>query len=88
MNMHKHKLVCFNMPASRGEPLRMAMYVVGVDYTDECWTFPEFREKHSEHCFREVPVLDIDAKIVTQSNTIRRFLDKQAGFILMKYVTR
>ena len=77
--MQKYKLIYFDIPGGRGEPLRMAMHAAGIDYTDERWTFPEFGEKRSELRFRAVPVLEIDGKVVTQSNAIGRYLGKQAG---------
>ena len=72
--MQKYKLIYFDIPGGRGEPLRMAMHAAGIDYTDERWTFPEFGEKRSELRFRAVPVLEIDGKVVTQSNAIGRYL--------------
>ena len=77
--MAKPKLIYFDIPGGRGEPLRMAMHAAGIKYTDERWTFPEFAEKRSTLPFRAVPALEIDGKIVTQSNAIGRFLGKQAG---------
>jgi len=67
------------MPGGRGEPLRIAMHAAGIDYTDERWTFPDFVDKRSELRFRAVPALEIDGKIVTQSNAIGRYLGRQAG---------
>ena len=77
--MPKHKLIYFDIPGGRGEPLRIAMHAAGIDYTDERWTFPEFGDKRSELRFRAVPVLEIDGEVVTQSNAIGRYLGKQAG---------
>ena len=77
--MHKYKLIYFDIPGGRGEPLRIAMHAAGIDYTDERWTFPEFGDKRSELRFRAVPVLEIDGEVVTQSNAIGRYLGKQAG---------
>jgi len=67
------------MPGGRGEPLRIAMHAAGIDYIDERWAFPEFVDKRSELRFRAVPALEIDGKIVTQSNAIGRYLGRQAG---------
>jgi len=77
--MQKYKLIYFDMPGGRGEPLRIAMHAAGIDYTDERWTFPDFVDKRSELRFRAVPALEIDGKIVTQSNAIGRYLGNQAG---------
>ena len=77
--MHKYKLIYFDIPGGRGEPLRIAMHAAGIDYTDERWTFPEFGDKRSDLRFRAVPVLEIDGEVVTQSNAIGRYLGKQAG---------
>ena len=77
--MSKHKLIYFDIPGGRGEPLRIAMHAAGIDYTDERWTFPEFGDKRGELRFRAVPVLEIDEEVVTQSNAIGRYLGKQAG---------
>jgi len=77
--MAKHKLIYFDIPGGRGEPLRMAMHAAGIDYIDERWTFPEFSEKRGSLPFRAVPALEIDDQLVTQSNAIGRFLGKQAG---------
>jgi len=77
--MAKYKLIYFDIPGGRGEPLRMAMHAAGIDYIDERWTFPEFNEKRGTLPFRAVPALEIDGQLVTQSNAIGRFLGKLAG---------
>ena len=74
-----YKLIYFDIPGGRGEPLRIALHAAGIDYRDERWEFPEFNQRRGDLRFRAVPVLLIDGEMVTQSNAIGRYVAKQAG---------
>lgn len=72
----KYKLIYFNA-RGRAEHIRFIFAYAGVEYTDERVPrekWPEFKKKMP---FAMVPVLEIDGKLVAQSNAIARHLAKE-----------
>jgi glutathione S-transferase len=77
--MPNYKLTYFDFDGGRGEPIRIAFHIAGVDFEDNRISFPEFREMRAGTRFNSVPVLEIDGAEVTQSNAIVRYIGKMAG---------
>ncbi len=77
--MSNYKLTYFDFDGGRGEPIRIALHAAGIPFEDVRWTFPEFGEHRESQRFNAVPSLEIDGKMVTQSNAISRYIGKMAG---------
>ena len=76
--MTHYKLTYFGM-GGRAEPIRIAFHAAGIDFDDVRITFPEFMEMRDSLRFKCVPTLEIDGKVVTQSNAMCRYVGKMAG---------
>jgi glutathione S-transferase len=73
------KLTYFDFDGGRGEPARLAAFIGGVPFEDHrigVGDWPSFRDKTP---FLAMPVLEVDGKAVTQSNSINRYLGKLGG---------
>lgn len=77
--MPGYKLTYFDFDGGRGEPIRIAFHVAGIDFEDNRISFPEFSEMRQGTRFNSIPVLEIDGAAVTQSNAISRYVGKMAG---------
>ena len=73
------KLTYFDINGGRGEAPRLAMLMGGIEFEDDRLPFPVFREKRKSFPFYRVPTLEVDGKLLTQSNSILRFVGKRAG---------
>ncbi len=76
--MSTYKLTYFDFDGGRGEPVRIAFHMAGIDFEDKRITFSEFGELRKDWRFNAVPVLEIDGAAVTQSNAMCRFVGKMA----------
>jgi glutathione S-transferase len=77
--MAKLKLTYFDFDGGRGEPARLALHIGGISFEDQRipgrdWL--AFREKTP---FLAMPTLEVDGKIVSQSNSINRYVGKLTG---------
>jgi prostaglandin-H2 D-isomerase / glutathione transferase len=74
--MAKLKLTYFDFDGGRGEPARLALTVGGVAFEDHRIAgkdWPAFRDKMP---FFAMPTLEVDGKVVSQSNSINRYVGK------------
>lgn len=76
--MPTYKLTYFDFDGGRGEPVRIAFHIAGIDFEDKRITYSEFGELRKDWRFNAVPVLEIDGAAVTQSNAMCRFVGKMA----------
>jgi glutathione S-transferase len=77
--MAKLKLTYFDFDGGRGEPARLALHIGGVAFEDQRVAgkdWPAFRDKTP---FLAMPTLEVDGKIVSQSNSINRYVGKLTG---------
>lgn len=74
--MAKLKLTYFDINGGRGEPIRLALHIGGVDFEDRRLKGPEFREVRDSFPFKALPVLEIDGHDVSQSNSLLRYVGK------------
>jgi glutathione S-transferase len=77
--MPKLKLTYFDFDGGRGEPARLALRIGGVAFEDHRVPGPEWPKFRDQTPFRGMPVLEVDGKAITQSNTINRYVGKLAG---------
>ena len=77
--MAKLKLTYFDFDGGRGEPARLALHIGGIAFEDHRIAgkdWPAFRDKTP---FLAIPCLEVDGKVVSQSNSINRYVGKLAG---------
>lgn len=77
--MAKYRLTYFDVDGGRGEPIRIALHKVGIEFEDHRISFDEFMQTRSGLRFGAVPVLEIDGDMITQSDGIARYIGKEAG---------
>ncbi len=77
--MTRFKLTYFDFDGGRGEPIRIAFHVGGIDFEDVRVKGSDFREVQPSFRFHALPVLEIDGRQITQSNSILRHVGKLAG---------
>jgi len=77
--MTTYKLTYFDFDGGRAEPIRIAFHAAGIEFEDNRLSFSEFGEMRHETRFNALPVLEIDAAAVTQSNGMSRYVGKLAG---------
>ena len=77
--MPKLKLTYFDFDAGRGEPARLALHLGGIAFEDRRIPFKEWDAQRDSTPFRALPVLEVDGRVVAQSNSINRYVGKLAG---------
>lgn len=77
--MAKYRLTYFDFDGGRAEPVRIAFHAAGIEFEDVRLSFRQFGEMRSTTRFSSVPVLEIDDKVVTQTNAMCRYVGKMAG---------
>jgi prostaglandin-H2 D-isomerase / glutathione transferase len=77
--MAKLKLTYFDFDGGRGEPARLALHIGGVAFEDHRIAgkdWPAFRDQTP---FLAIPTLEVDGRVVSQSNSINRYVGKLTG---------
>jgi glutathione S-transferase len=77
--MAKLKLTYFDFDGGRGEPARLALHIGGIAFEDHRLAgkdWPAFRDKTP---FLALPTLEVDGEVVSQSNSINRYVGKLTG---------
>ncbi len=77
--MTRFKLTYFDIAGGRGESIRIAFHLGGIEFEDVRLKGPQFREARQTFRFHALPVLETDGRQVTQSNAILRYVGKLAG---------
>ena len=77
--MTRFKLTYFDFDGGRGEPIRLAFHIGGIEFEDARLKSADFREARETFRFLALPVLEIDGQQVSQSNSILRYVGKAAG---------
>jgi prostaglandin-H2 D-isomerase / glutathione transferase len=77
--MPQLKLTYFDFDGGRGEPARLALHIGGIPFEDRRIGFKEWDALRETMPFRALPVLEVDGRLVTQSNGINRYVGKLAG---------
>ena len=77
--MAKLKLSYFDFDGGRGEPARLALHIGGIPFEDHRINPKEWAGVRERTPFLALPTLEIDGKLVSQSNSINRYVGKLAG---------
>jgi glutathione S-transferase len=77
--MAKLKLTYFDFHGGRGEPARLALAMAGILFEDDRVTFADWPRRKQETPYGAVPLLEVDCKILAQSNAINRYVGKLAN---------
>jgi glutathione S-transferase len=77
--MPKLTLTYFDFDGGRGETARLAMHLGGIAFEDKRIAGKDWPAQRDKMPFQALPVLEVDGKVITQSNTINRYLGKLAG---------
>lgn len=73
------KLFYFDFHGGRGEPARLALHIGGVSFEDQRVAFSDWPAIKPQMPYQALPVLEVDGKLLAQSNTINRFVGKLTG---------
>ncbi len=77
--MPKLILTYFDFDGGRGEAARLAMHLGGIAFEDKRIAGKDWPALRDRTPFQSMPMLEVDGKMITQSNTINRYLGKLAG---------
>jgi glutathione S-transferase len=77
--MAKLKLTYFDFDGGRGEPARLALHLGGIGFEDHRIAGKEWGAFRDRTPFWAMPTLEVDGKVVSQSNTINRYVGRLTG---------
>lgn len=77
--MPKIVLTYFDFDGGRGEAARLIMQLGGIAFEDKRIAGKDWPAMRDKTPFQAMPVLEVDGKVITQSNAINRYLGKLAG---------
>ena len=75
----KLKLTYFDFDGGRGEAARLAMVIGDIPFEDHRFPVAEWPVMKEQTPLHQVPVLEVNGEVITQSNTINRLVGKLAG---------
>ena len=80
--MSKPTLTYFDIPTSRGEECRLALFIAGVPFTDERLTREQWDSRKAAAPFGALPIYTMEGRPpLAQSNAILRMLGGQHGLL-------
>lgn len=77
--MPKLALNYFDFDGGRGEAARLIMHIAGIAFEDKRIPGKDWHAHRDSMPFQAMPVLEVDGRMVAQSNAINRYLGKLAG---------
>ena len=77
--MPKLVLSYFDFDGSRGEVPRLALQLAGMPFEDRRIARKDWAGLRDTMPFQAMPVLEVDGKVISQSNTINRYIGKLTG---------
>jgi len=75
----KIKLSYFDFDGGRGEPIRLALAYGNIPFEDHRIPGSDWPKVKDQTPLHQLPVMEVDGKIITQTNTLCRFVGKMAG---------
>ncbi|MGH8241796.1 MAG: glutathione S-transferase [Steroidobacteraceae bacterium] len=72
-------LTYFDFDGSRGEAARLAMRLGGIAFEDKRIARSDWSKLRDTTSYQALPILEVDGKVIAQSNTINRYVGKLAG---------
>lgn len=70
------KLTYFDFPGGRGETARVALSIGGIAFEDNRVSREQWAAIKAQTPFGAMPVLEVDGRVLSQSNTINRFIGR------------
>lgn len=77
--MNRPKLTYFDFPGGRGEDCRIALFAAGVDFEDDRVKGADWPGRKTSLPFQAVPTLELDGKVLSQSNAILTYVGRAYG---------
>jgi glutathione S-transferase len=77
--MTRYRLTYFDINGGRGESIRLAFHIGGIEFEDVRLKGADFGKVRESFRFRALPALEIDGQQITQSNAILRYVGKLSG---------
>jgi len=77
--MSKLTLRYFDFDGGRGEPARLALHIGKVPFEDVRIGMKDWPQQRDQAPFQALPTLEVEGKVVAQSNSINRYVGKLAG---------
>lgn len=78
--MSKPKLTYFDAPVSRGEEVRLALHIAGVEFEDERIKFEQWPSRKAGTPYGSLPVLELPGKpALAQTNAILVLIGRKHG---------
>ena len=77
--MPKLVLSYFDFDGSRGEVPRLALHLAGIPFEDRRIPRQDWAGLRDSMPFQALPVMEVDGKVISQSNTINRYVGKLAS---------
>ena len=77
--MAKLRLIYFDFHGGRGEPARLALHIGDIAFEDQRVAFSNWPAIKPQMPYQALPVLEVDGKLLAQSNSINRFVGKLTG---------
>jgi len=77
--MHTLELSYFDFNGGRGEPVRLALFMAGIPFEDHRVKPQDWAAMKASTPFGGLPVLTVDGRAISQSNSILRFVGKLTG---------
>ena len=80
------RFIYFDLPFWRAETSRLALFLGGIPFEDVRVTSDEFQKMKATNQlpYNQLPILEIDGKVIAQSLSIARFCGIKSGFYPVK----
>lgn len=72
----KMKLSYFDFDGGRGEPIRLALAYGNIPFEDHRIPGSDWPKVKEQFALHQLPVMEVDGKIITQTNTLCRYVGK------------
>jgi len=77
--MTQLKLTYFDIDGGRAEPIRLILHWANIKFEDYRFPYSDFAEVRKNMPFGQVPCMEIDNQIITQTDALIRHFGKKAG---------